>query len=142
MHAAGHLLIARHLGVRTCIAYLYRPDRFSPWKGDFRADATEIDSLPVFHALMVGTAGVVAQLAWICHTLPSWRFHPPADIAPCCVSGLEARAAFLHTVMGTDVITGPAHAARDVWNLINPGSGYLWESLCRIADALMQSRTP
>src|SRR4051812_1533504 len=141
MHAAGHVLIARHLGVKTCSARLYRPNFFSFWKGDFRVDAAEMESLPVFHALMVGAAGSMAELAWYRHTLPSWQFRFPPNDVLCCVSSLEQRAAFLRTVMGTDTCAGPARAAADVWVLINPGSGSLWESLRRTAGALMERGT-
>ena len=141
MHAAGHLVIARHLGVRTCSARLYRPNFFSVWKDDFRADAGEMESLPVFHALMVGTAGAMAEIAWHRYTQPSGRFQKPPRIALCCVSGLNQRAAFLRTFMGTDTRGGPARAAEDVWILISPGFGPLWEPLCRIAGTLMQRGT-
>jgi len=145
VHEAGHYVVARHLGVRSGAAWIFRAPGDADlasrrsWAGKFSAPRQEMNRLSARRLTMTAVAGIVAEHAWDSRRQQEeW-----GECCGPCVSDWE-----LDTISESDrdlAYLNPDRWDRraercvdDVWELLRPDGGPLWRAILDTARALIR----
>jgi hypothetical protein len=133
VHEAGHVVVARHVGVTVVRAYIYPvPDALDDylnrtmWNGD--TVLARFDNASPEQLAKIAVAGAIATLSWRGKPIELWKFQMKSfgDWAMCgCQPG---RA----TIEMED-------AAVAVYALFNSGNRVLWKAVCQGARRLIEN---
>jgi hypothetical protein len=135
VHEAGHFVVARHLGVRVCGAYISRvrdPSLDEPsWTGRMSIERRAYVRSSRRRLCMVAVAGAVAEDVWFKgYTCPDDLLEFEGDLSLTdwalagCVPGEPDRKML--------------RAAEEVADLLSREGGVLWQPLCLVARALLR----
>ena len=140
VHEAGHLVIGRHLGLRSGLAWIF-PTRSETqedkmWGGQFSFIGIELKKLSLRRQMMIGIAGFVAERSWERYTKPEeWQLdYAEALVEPDEMSKTDWALARHRPGDPTSKLV---QACADVDALLLPG-GLLWSALLVETRRLMQ----
>jgi hypothetical protein len=140
VHEAGHYVIARHLGLRHVFAVIWQGEAANPardvWRGLCGQPRVAHQARPIEDCMMLGCAGLVAELAWremtkdgaLCRLADYLR-------EPDSMSRSDWTTCHATPGNPTPPLIG---AAERVAALLTPRGGPLWPELRGVARVLMR----
>lgn len=142
VHEAGHYVIARHLGLGHVFAVIWQgEDAPHPardvWRGMCRHIRVDRHARPIEDGMMLGCAGLVAELAWREMT-KGGALRRVADYLREPDSMSRSDWSTCHAPPG-DPAPALIRAAEHVAALLTPHGGPLWPELRGVARVLMRS---
>jgi hypothetical protein len=141
LHEAGHYVVSAYFGIRDIQAHISPHQTSDPseraWNGQTHCRTSELDRLSLHRRRMIAVAGKTAEEAWSHRGMdydPWWVcvFQEPDSLSSGDWEGTRCRPGHPDRAL--------IRAADEVWALLAPRDGILWEPLVRISRLLMRAR--
>ncbi|WP_159716393.1 hypothetical protein [Geminicoccus flavidas] len=139
IHEAGHLVMARHLGIRDGWAVIFpRPDAAADdktWGGRFSFSSEKAASFSLRKRAMLHVAGCVAEAVWARRNGGESEWWADTLAWPEAMSGSDWAGTGCNPGEPTAKLL---KAAEEVERLLEPGTGKLWPVLMVSARELLR----